>query len=156
MPEGRGVETPHADAGGTGDAGNDEPPPTPGRIERQDDLLRQTELIISYVLRGGVMFAAAIIALGVILFYIGYLRAGSSGGPIIFPHTASQVFLGLAHHDPVAVISLGLLVLLLTPVLRVLVSVVTFALEHDWRYTGITLLVFFILLVSFLLGRGGS
>lgn len=154
MPNEPGVESPPFDAGDSGDEG--QTPNSSGRIEREDDLLRQTELIISYVLRGGVMLAAAIIALGALLFYIGYLRAGSKSGPIVYPHTASQVFLGLGRHDPVAVISLGLLVLLLTPVLRVLVSVVTFALEHDWRYTGITLLVFFILLVSFLLGRGGS
>jgi uncharacterized membrane protein len=54
------------------------------------------------------------------------------------------------------IIALGLLALLLTPVLRVLVSVVMFALERDWLYTGITLLVFVILIVSFLLGRGGA
>jgi uncharacterized membrane protein len=147
MANGPGVETPDADAG-SGDSGLP--------VDDENELLRQTELIISYVLRGGVLLAAGIITLGALLFYIQYVHAGAKIGPITYPHTASDVFRGLAHHDPVAVISLGLLVLLLTPVLRVLVSVVTFALEHDWRYTGITLLVFFILLASFLLGRGGS
>ncbi len=147
MANGSGVEMSDSGAGSDGSG-------LP--VEGENDLLRQTELIISYVLRGGVLLAAGIITLGVLLFYIAYLHAGATSGPITFPHTASEVFLGLGRHDPVAVISLGLLVLLLTPVLRVLVSVVIFALEHDWRYTGITLLVFFILLVSFLLGRGGS
>ncbi len=126
------------------------------RLRQEDALLRQTELIISYVLRGGVMLAAAIIALGVVLFYVRYLTGGIGPGPLKYHHTVAGVISGLRQGDPLSVILLGLLVLLLTPVLRVLVSVVTFALEHDWLYTGITLLVFFILLVSFLLGRGGA
>lgn len=126
------------------------------RLQAEDDRLREAELIISVVLRGGVLLAAAIIALGVLLFYLGTLRAGGYPSHLVYPKSAGAVFAGLAHGEPVAVIALGLLVLLLTPVLRVLVSVVTFAMEHDWRYTWITLLVFCILLVSFLLGRGGS
>jgi len=118
--------------------------------------LRQAELIISFVLRGGVLLSAVIIALGVVLFYARYLAAGGRISQVTYPHTVAAVFAGLGHGDPLAVIALGLLVLLLTPVLRVLVSVVTFALERDWRYTGITLLVFIILIVSFLLGRGGA
>lgn len=129
---------------------------SPAEGAAEDELLRQTELIISYVLRGGVLLAAAIIALGVVLFYARYLAAGGRGGPVSYPDTIGGVFAGLGHFDPVAVIAFGLLVLLLTPVLRVLVSVITFAMERDWAYTGITLLVFVILLVSFLLGRGGA
>jgi uncharacterized membrane protein len=125
--------------------------------ERADEArLRQTELIISFVLRSGVVLAALIIALGVVLFYARYLAAGGKIGQVTYPHTVAAVFVGLAHGDPLSVIVLGLLVLLLTPVLRVLVSVVTFALERDWHYTAITLLVFTILIVSFLLGRGGA
>ncbi len=128
----------------------------PARRREEDALLRQAELIISVVLRGGVLLAAAIIALGALLFYTRYLAAGGRIGHLTYPHTVAGVFAGLAHGDPVAVITLGLLVLLLTPVLRVLVSVITFAMERDWPYTGITLLVFIILLISFLLGRGGA
>jgi uncharacterized membrane protein len=126
------------------------------RPPERDALLRQSELVISYVLRGGVLLAAAIIALGVVLFYARYLAAGGKPGPMSYPHTVAGAIAGLAHGDPLAVIAFGLLVLLLTPVLRVLVSVVSFALEHDWLYTGITLVVLVILLVSFLLGRGGA
>ncbi len=118
--------------------------------------LRQADLIISYVLRGGVLLSAAIITLGVVLFYARFLALGGQIGQVTYPHTVSAVFVGLGRGDPLAVITLGLLVLLLTPVLRVLVSLVTFAMERDWRYTGITLLVFIILLVSFLLGQGGA
>jgi uncharacterized membrane protein len=144
VPSGNG-----ANGGGT-DAGA-------GRPDADEDArLRQAELIISLVLRGGVLLAGAIIALGAVLFYARYLATGGHAGPLTYPHTAVAVVAGLGRGDPLAVIVLGLLVLLLTPVLRVLVSVVTFAQERDWLYTGITLLVFCILLISFLLGRGGA
>jgi uncharacterized membrane protein len=58
--------------------------------------------------------------------------------------------------QPQAVITLGLLLLIATPVLRVAVSVVAFALEHDRRYVIITLIVMTILIISFTLGRGGA
>ena len=45
---------------------------------------------------------------------------------------------------------------LITPVLRVLVSILAFGIERDWRYVGITTLVFVILLVSLLLGKVGA
>jgi uncharacterized membrane protein len=130
--------------------------PAPQPDAERDRLLRQTELIISNVLRGGVLLSAGIILLGVILFYIGWLRAGSGAHEGAFPHSLAGVGQGLAQGDPLAIIALGLLVLLATPVLRVAVSVVTFALERDWRYTAITLLVLAILVLSFFLGKGGA
>jgi uncharacterized membrane protein len=133
-----------------------QPPCGHTRTPDDQERLRQAELLISYVLRGGVLLSAAIIALGTVLFYIRYFASHGHDAQITIYHTITGVLADVAHGDPVAIIALGLLVLLLTPVLRVVVSVVTFALEHDWLYTGITLLVFCILLLSFLLGRGGA
>jgi len=127
--------------------------------EQQDHLIRQAEIIISNVLRGGVLLSAAIILLGVALFYLGALR--SSGGLTHlsdrpYPSSLPAVWGGLLHGEPLAVVSLGLLILLLTPVVRVAVSIVAFALEHDRRYVIITTIVLIILLVSFFLGKGGA
>lgn len=120
------------------------------------DLIGQAELIISNVLRGGVLVSAGVIVLGVILFYA--RAAGSAHGLIDrpYPRSLSSVGTGLVHGDPLAVVALGLLILLATPVIRVAVSIVAFALEHDRLYMLITLLVLFILLVSFFLGKGGA
>lgn len=113
-------------------------------------LVRQAELIISNVLRGGVLLSAAIIAAGVVLFYVRYFAAGASGSASIHvPASLGQVGAGLAHGNPLAIITLGLLVLLATPVLRVAVSIVAFALERDRQYVIITLIVLVILLASF-------
>jgi uncharacterized membrane protein len=121
----------------------------------RDALLRRTELIISNVLRGGVLLSAGVIALGAILYYVRWLGTGGKASEGAFPHTLAAVGNGLSHGDPLAVIVLGLLLLLATPVLRVAVSIITFAMERDWLYTGITLLVLAILVLSFLLGKAG-
>ncbi len=121
-----------------------------------DRQLRQAELIISYVLRGGVLLSAGVILLGVILFYIHYTANPQSIDMQAYPHSLDAVVQGVTHGDPLAVIALGLLILLATPTLRVIISIGTFALERDWLYTAITALVLLILLVSFLLGSGGA
>lgn len=46
------------------------------------------------------------------------------------------------------IIQLGLLILLATPVARVLFSIVAFVLQRDWLYVGITLVVLTVLLYS--------
>lgn len=77
------------------------------------------------------------------------------GDPQVFPHSLNQVWTGLLALQPQAVIAAGLLLLLVTPVLTVTAAAVTFALERDWRYVVIALLVLAILITSFLIGKGG-
>ena len=55
---------------------------------------------------------------------------------------------------PAGFISLGLIVLILTPVMRVMGSVVVFVRERDWRYAGITFLVLVVMLISLWVGQG--
>ncbi|HEX6540547.1 MAG TPA: DUF1634 domain-containing protein [Ktedonobacterales bacterium] len=124
------------------------------QVQAQERRLRQAELIISHVLRGGVVVSAGIILLGVLWFYIQMAITGHT--TLTYPHSLSGIARRLGRGEPLALIALGLLILLLTPILRVAVSIITFAIERDWLYTGITLLVLIILLVSLLLGRGGA
>ena len=66
-----------------------------------------------------------------------------------FPHTLGQVWAGLLVLRPQAIIALGLLLLIATPILRVAVSIVAFAFERDLRFVVIsTSLVLAILLLS--------
>ena len=119
-----------------------------------DQRLRQAELVISHVLRGGVIVSAAVILIGVVWFYLQMAIAGHAA--LGYPHTFGGIIRRLFHGEPLAMVALGLLILLLTPILRVAISIVVFALEHDWLYTVITITVLIILLVSLLLGRGGA
>lgn len=126
-------------------------------VDDRDPLVRQAELVISNVLRWGVVLSAVIIAIGVITFYLKYSSDIARGlHDQTFPHSLAAVGAGLAQGDPLAIIMLGLLVLLATPFMRVLVSIGAFALERDWRYVVITATVLTILLISFFLGRGGA
>jgi uncharacterized membrane protein len=60
----------------------------------------------------------------------------------------SNLVTSLSRGRPIAIAQLGLLVLVATPVVRVLASVVGFALEGDRLYASITLGVLAILLIS--------
>jgi len=133
------------------------PPPQPAPMNNQRDaLVRQAELIISYVLRGGVLISGAVIVIGAAIFYARYLNGSLAFDRGVFPHSFGSVAQGVAQGNPLAIIAAGLLLLLLTPVLRVAVSIVAFLLERDWLYTVITIIVLAILIISFLLGKGGA
>jgi uncharacterized membrane protein len=55
---------------------------------------------------------------------------------------------------PSGFLALGLLVLIATPILRVIGSLGAFLYARDWRFAGATTLVLAVLIVSLLLGRG--
>ena len=113
------------------------------------DLL-DAELFISSSLRVGVYLSAVVIAIGLILLFV----TGNSGYPTDqFPTTVRAVLAGALYLKPSAVISLGLLLLIATPVFRVAFSVLLFVLEKDRLYTVITLFVLCVLVISFMLGR---
>lgn len=95
------------------------------------DLL-DAELFISSSLRLGVYLSAAVIVIGMILFF----ATGSSGYQTDqFPTTVGGVLSETMHLNPSAIISLGLLLLIVTPVFRVAASVLLFVLEKDHLYT---------------------
>lgn len=103
--------------------------------------------LIGWVLQGGVLLSAAVILLGIILLPT---RPGglSPQRLLVFPFTLSQLALDLAQFRPQGIITLGLLLLIATPVLRVAVSIVTFVVERDRAYIVITWIVLAILLFS--------
>lgn len=103
--------------------------------------------IIGWVLQGGVLLSAAVIVLGLLLEL---LQPNKFAPQKLqnFPQTFDQVWAGLLVLRPQGVIALGLLLLIATPVMRVAVSVVAFAVERDRRFVVITLVVLLILLFS--------
>jgi uncharacterized membrane protein len=73
--------------------------------------------------------------------------------PTAIPNIA-EVFARLVAGRPSGFLSLGLLVLIATPIVRVIGSMLTFVYERDWRYAVISTLVLLIVGASLLLGRG--
>lgn len=131
--------------------------------------ITRMELVISYTLRGGVFVSAAVILLGIVLVAVtrdtGYaairphhlpdiLAYHQSIGPSYFPTSPAVVVRDALVGKPYAIIGLGMLLLIVTPVLRVALSVFFFLAQRDWLYVGITLVVLAVLLLSLVTGIG--
>ena len=112
--------------------------------------------LIGFVLRYGVIASSAIVTLGCILLFAegqtGYNTLTSAQQLV---DTQSRFLIGsvpllqgVASFKPYAVIDLGLLVLLATPVARVVVSIPLFAAEKRYIFVAITATVLAILLLS--------
>ncbi|WP_152393679.1 DUF1634 domain-containing protein [Paenibacillus guangzhouensis] len=118
----------------------------------EEQKLISAEIVVSKVLRIGVLVSGLVILIGLIL----YLVAGESGYPAdTYPTTLRGIIEGAGGLKPAAVILLGLFLLILTPVLRVGITILVFVKAKDYLYVGITSLVFVILIISLLLGKAG-
>jgi uncharacterized membrane protein YfcA/uncharacterized membrane protein len=107
--------------------------------------------IIGWLLQAGVILSAALIILGVILL------PGRPGGlsperVLAFPQTFGAIWAGLLIMRPQSFISVGLLLLIATPVVRVAISILAFMLEKDRKYVIITCIVLAILVFSIVSG----
>lgn len=118
-------------------------------VARVERALWDMETVISRILQLGVLVSAAVIAAGVAVWAITDTGGYPDGR---FPTTPAGVLEGVAHLRALAIIQLGLVLLVLTPVFRVGASVLVFARERDRTFTVITGVVFALLLMSLLLG----
>jgi uncharacterized membrane protein len=113
---------------------------------------RTVEEIIGELLRIGVLFAGAIVLAGGILYVIQYgrtlARYAAFDGNRAELHSILPVIKGALGFDSRALIQLGVLLLIATPIARVAFSIVAFGMERDWTYVWITLAVFGILMLS--------
>lgn len=114
----------------------------------------KTEHVIGNLLRAGVLLSAFVVLAGGI-----YYLADHTG-----PHkdyhtfqgqpqnmrTVSGVVLSAAHLDSHGIIQFGLLLLVLTPIARVIFSAISFALEKDFTYVGVSLIVLAVLVYGLL------
>ena len=124
----------------------------------REDLLheedRKIEIILGNLLRIGVIIAAIIVIIGGALYLIrhGFELPHYSvfkGEPGDLTDVIS-VFKGVMAMKSKAIIQLGILVLIATPVLRVIFSVVAFIYEKDLMYIFFTLIVLAVLIFSLL------
>lgn len=108
------------------------------------------ERALSLVLVVGVVISAALIAAGFAAsFAVGWtgsLLGQSASAP---PTTDFSALLPrLLALQPLAISQLGLLVLVLTPVVRVAASLLAFAVERDWLYVAVSTAVLVLLIIS--------
>ncbi len=115
------------------------------------------EIVISYVLIAGVLASLICEMAGIILFYFFYGNLAVSHESHMFLQGANfflfltKLFSGSSEPWPVAVMTAGITVLILTPYVRAILSVIYFAARRNWKYFLITLFVLTILTVSLLI-----
>jgi uncharacterized membrane protein len=101
--------------------------------------------LIYHILRGGVIVSVAVLIFGFIL-------AGATGQPTPDRTIPPRALAGdLFRFTAAGYLSLGVLVLIFTPVLRVLLSLVSFFGERDRTYVVLTAIVFANLIASLVL-----
>jgi uncharacterized membrane protein len=133
---------------------------------------QRLEVAIAMLLRIGVVIAAVLVAIGGVMvlrhpesavpsFKVFHAPISHASGEAAIaaaaPHAAiysiGAIFYHLRDGSGASIIALGLLVLIATPIARVVFAIVGFAREHDMLYTVISFIVLAILVFSLVHGR---
>lgn len=113
---------------------------------------RRLEEIMGRLLQTGVLLAASFVAAGGVLYLFQYhsdraeYRVFTAGGPE--RQTLAGIATSAAHGQSEGLMLMGLLLLIATPVARVVLAVVGFAWERDRLYTAVSLIVLLVLAYS--------
>lgn len=123
-------------------------------MKKTDD--NNLHLLIGIALRTGVILSITFMFFG----GIGYLSLHgqnmsnfSSFKPV--KPSFSHIWKGVFSIQAESVIYLGIILLITTPIMRVLLSALSFAFEKDWLYTTITGIVLSIIIFSIMTGYAG-
>jgi uncharacterized membrane protein len=108
--------------------------------------------MVANILRAGVLLSAFVVTIGGVWYLAqhgsdlaSYARFASQPSDLLSPRATLRE---AEHFDSLAIIMVGLLILVATPILRVAFLVFGFALEKDWTFVGVAALVLFVLLFS--------
>ena len=125
------------------------------RGERFDDA--RMEVIMGRLLQVGVLLAASVVLAGGVMYLIA-ARGRRCELPRVYGAgrlscaIRSALLRGIARGDASAIIELGILLLVATPICRVIFAVIAFAMERDRLYVAISLTVLAVLLFGMLHG----
>jgi len=114
------------------------------------------ESIMGRLLQVGVLLAATVVLVGGVMYLFAHAGAAANyrvfaARPVALRHPAALLN-GIARGDASAIIELGILLLVATPICRVIFAVIAFALERDRLYVAISLTVLAVLLFGMLRG----
>jgi len=115
---------------------------------------RRLEIIIGNLLRTGVLIAGGVVTVGA-LFYLAHNYSARADFHTFAMESSNlrsmqSIARSAAHLDSKGLIQFGLLLLIATPVARVVLAVVGFAMERDRLYVVISSIVLAVLLFSLL------
>ncbi|WP_297079201.1 DUF1634 domain-containing protein [uncultured Enterococcus sp.] len=120
-------------------------------MNNSESEIQKMELLIGRILAIGTYVAAALLVIGLLLTLRGTDQVFTAQDLFSW----SKLVFGFIHLVPDTYLLVGLFFLILTPALRVLVSILLFIQQRDLIYTIITIVVFFILLISMIFGIHG-
>ena len=122
--------------------------------QRWDDA--RVDTLMGRLLQIGVLLASAVVLVGAVIYLFQHGHGRTSYGTFHSePATLRQpgaLLRSIAHADPEAIIQLGLLLLIATPVARVAFAVVAFTIQRDKLYIAVSLLVLAVLLFGLIRG----
>ena len=113
---------------------------------------QKTEELVGQLLRFGVTTAAVLVVAGAAIFLVRHGLQPANYRVFKGEPTDLREWRGIIqaamHARGRGIIQLGLLVLLLTPVARVVFAAFAFGMERDWFYVAVSIFVFLVLLYS--------
>lgn len=116
-------------------------------MSKQQDHSSKTAHWVHYSLLSGLVVSGLLLGLGLVLVFVEHLPR-----PIQVPQAGFELLRHAMHGEGIAILNLGLLILILTPGLRVAVLVVRWSLDGDWRFAAVALFV--LVLLCFSMGLG--
>lgn len=127
------------------------------RAVTRDPRDEHIEQIIGRLLQFGVLLAAVVVLIGGTMLIVHYgsipanFRQFKGEDPVL--KSVGSIAHGVATGDSRAIVQLGLVLLIATPVARVALTLVAFAAQRDRLYIAVTALVLAVLLYGLFWGR---
>jgi uncharacterized membrane protein len=117
------------------------------------------QAVIGWILRAGVLVSMSVIFIGGVIYLYRHGQTHVDYSKFVgvpdFVNNPGGIIHGIFTLRGRAIIQAGVILLIATPVIRVLFSAIGFIMEKDYLYTGITILVLFIILASMISGHAG-
>jgi uncharacterized membrane protein len=107
------------------------------------------------LLIAGMIISSILFALGIVLALLHPQYIPLSTRWVRSQYHVSTVVRGIMHGDPTAILLMATVLLILTPVARVVVSIVAFLVDRDYKFVVVTSIVFLVMVITVILGELG-
>lgn len=113
---------------------------------------RDMQLIMGNLLRAGVVLSMTVVFIGGVIYLMGYGKLQADYREFVMDEAGffslASIWAGMLEMNGKAIIQLGILLLIFTPISRVILAVFSFLLERDYLYVLIGLMILSIILFS--------
>ncbi len=110
---------------------------------------------VYHVLLGGMLISSVFFAVGLIRGMLLHQNFPLTADWIRNHYHVGVVLRGLDHLDPTALMLVATVILILTPVARVIISIYAFWVDHDHKYVVVTSIVLLVMIATFIAAQFG-